>query len=108
MPEYWCRQSGDQWNWELGKQGVLLNQDPYANRVEYSFTKLNDIKPDMIEKRPRTLVKWQRSSPKIRKARLVKSSVRRKASSLFTIVIATRRILKKYALSQLFSITCYD
>lgn len=34
---------------ELGKQGVLLNQDPYANRVEYSFTKLNDIKPDMIE-----------------------------------------------------------
>jgi len=34
---------------ELGKQGVLLNQDPYANRIEYSFTKLNDIKPDMIE-----------------------------------------------------------
>ncbi len=34
---------------ELGKQGVLLNQDPYANRVEYSFTKLNYIKPDMIE-----------------------------------------------------------
>ncbi|PFG45314.1 hypothetical protein ATG66_3596 [Vibrio sp. ES.051] len=34
---------------ELGKQGVLLNQDPYANRVEYSFTKLNDVKPDMIE-----------------------------------------------------------
>ncbi len=34
---------------ELGKQGVILNQDPYANRIEYSFTKLNDIKPDMIE-----------------------------------------------------------
>ncbi len=34
---------------ELGKQGVLLNQDPYANRIEYSFTKLNDVKPDMIE-----------------------------------------------------------
>ena len=34
---------------ELGKQGILLNQDPYANRVDYSFTKLNDVKPDMIE-----------------------------------------------------------
>ncbi|MGC9424119.1 SIMPL domain-containing protein [Vibrio sp.] len=34
---------------ELGKQQVLLNQDPYANRIEYSFTKLNNVKPDMIE-----------------------------------------------------------
>ncbi|CAH1527550.1 conserved hypothetical protein [Vibrio rotiferianus] len=34
---------------QLGKQGILLNQDPYSNRIEYSFTKLNDIKPDMIE-----------------------------------------------------------
>lgn len=33
----------------LGKQGVLLNQDPYANRVEYSFTQLNEVKPDMVE-----------------------------------------------------------
>lgn len=34
---------------QLGKQGVVLNQDPYNNRVEFSFTGLNDIKPDMIE-----------------------------------------------------------
>lgn len=34
---------------KLGKQGVILNQDPYSNRVEYSFTKLNDVKPDMVE-----------------------------------------------------------
>lgn len=34
---------------ELGKQGILLNQDPYSNRVNYSFTQLNEIKPDMIE-----------------------------------------------------------
>ena len=34
---------------ELGKQGVLLNQDPYSNQANYSFTQLNDIKPDMIE-----------------------------------------------------------
>ncbi|MEI2564670.1 SIMPL domain-containing protein [Vibrio metoecus] len=34
---------------QLGKQGVVFNQDPYNNRVEFSFTGLNDIKPDMIE-----------------------------------------------------------
>lgn len=34
---------------QLGKQGVVFNQDPYNNRVEFSFTGLNAIKPDMIE-----------------------------------------------------------
>ncbi|NGZ13669.1 SIMPL domain-containing protein [Vibrio aestuarianus] len=33
----------------LGKQGIVFNQDPYNNRVNYSFSGLNDIKPDMIE-----------------------------------------------------------
>ncbi|EHA1125629.1 SIMPL domain-containing protein [Vibrio navarrensis] len=33
----------------LGKQGIVFNQDPYYNSVVYSFTKLNDVKPDMIE-----------------------------------------------------------
>lgn len=27
----------------------MFNQDPYNNRVNYSFSGLNDIKPDMIE-----------------------------------------------------------
>ncbi|MDF2153260.1 SIMPL domain-containing protein [Vibrio sp. CAU 1672] len=34
---------------QLGKQGVVFNQDPYENRIEYSFTQLNDVKPEMIE-----------------------------------------------------------
>ncbi|QIL86786.1 SIMPL domain-containing protein (plasmid) [Vibrio sp. HDW18] len=34
---------------QLGKQGVVFNQDPYNNRVEFSFSALNEIKPDMIE-----------------------------------------------------------
>ncbi|AUB85948.1 SIMPL domain-containing protein [Vibrio anguillarum] len=33
----------------LGKQGIVFNQDPYNNRVDYSFSGLNEIKPDMIE-----------------------------------------------------------
>ncbi|EKO3482172.1 SIMPL domain-containing protein [Vibrio fluvialis] len=34
---------------QLGKQGIVFNQDNYNNRVEYLFSGLNDIKPTMIE-----------------------------------------------------------
>lgn len=34
---------------ELGKQGIVFNHNSYSNRVEYSFTRLNEIKPEMIE-----------------------------------------------------------
>ncbi|MGL4735303.1 MAG: SIMPL domain-containing protein [Enterovibrio sp.] len=34
---------------ELGKQGIVFNSEQYNNRVEYSFSKLNEIKPAMIE-----------------------------------------------------------
>lgn len=34
---------------ELGKKGLILNQDPYQSRATYTFTQLNDIKPMMIE-----------------------------------------------------------
>jgi hypothetical protein len=34
---------------ELGKQGVIISGDDYQFRTEYMFTRLNDIKPEMIE-----------------------------------------------------------
>lgn len=34
---------------ELGKQGVVLSGDMYQARTEYLFTRLNEIKPDMVE-----------------------------------------------------------
>lgn len=34
---------------ELGKQGVTLSGDEYQVRPEYLFTRLNEIKPEMIE-----------------------------------------------------------
>jgi hypothetical protein len=34
---------------ELGKQGVIISGDDYEMRTEYLFTRLNDIKPEMIE-----------------------------------------------------------
>ncbi|MDR8392911.1 SIMPL domain-containing protein [Aliifodinibius sp. S!AR15-10] len=34
---------------ELGKKGITLSGDEYQVRTEYLFTRLNDIKPEMIE-----------------------------------------------------------
>lgn len=34
---------------DLGKQGIALGGDEYSQRAEYMFTKLNEIKPAMIE-----------------------------------------------------------
>ncbi|MGA9574285.1 MAG: SIMPL domain-containing protein [Lysobacterales bacterium] len=38
---------------ELGKEGVAFTGDAYQNQVEYLFTRLNDIKPEMIEEATR-------------------------------------------------------
>jgi len=34
---------------DLGKSGIAIAGQDYNNRTEYLYTKLNDIKPDMIE-----------------------------------------------------------
>lgn len=38
---------------ELGKKGVVLSGQEYQAQTEYLFTKLNDIKPEMIEEATR-------------------------------------------------------
>jgi hypothetical protein len=38
---------------ELGKEGVAFTGDAYQNPVEYLFTRLNEVKPDMIEEATR-------------------------------------------------------
>ncbi|MGL4677077.1 MAG: SIMPL domain-containing protein [Brevinema sp.] len=34
---------------ELGKQGIVFLENKYDNPIQYLFTKLNEIKPEMIE-----------------------------------------------------------
>lgn len=34
---------------ELGKKGIVLTDDGYQNATEYLFTRLNEIKPEMVE-----------------------------------------------------------
>ena len=38
---------------ELGKQGIVLTGNNYAAQPEYLFTRLNSIKPQMIEEATR-------------------------------------------------------
>ncbi|PWN05957.1 SIMPL domain-containing protein [Rhodohalobacter mucosus] len=34
---------------DLGRQGITISGDEFSNRTEYLFTRLNDVKPMMIE-----------------------------------------------------------
>jgi hypothetical protein len=34
---------------DLGKKGIVFSGDAYQNQVQYLFTRLNEIKPEMIE-----------------------------------------------------------
>lgn len=38
---------------ELGKQGIVFTGDSYQSQTEYIFTRLNDVKPAMIEEATR-------------------------------------------------------
>lgn len=38
---------------DLGKQGLVINADDYGNATEYLFTRLNEVKPEMIEEATR-------------------------------------------------------
>ena len=38
---------------ELGKKGIVITGDNYQSQTEYLFTKLNDVKPEMIEEATR-------------------------------------------------------
>ena len=38
---------------DLGRQGIVLMSDSYQARTEYMYTRLNDIKPEMIEEATR-------------------------------------------------------
>lgn len=38
---------------ELGKKGIAIGGDEYNQRVQYMFTKLNEVKPAMVEEATR-------------------------------------------------------
>lgn len=38
---------------ELGKEGIVFNRDDYEAKPEYIFTKLNEVKPGMVEEATR-------------------------------------------------------
>ncbi len=69
---------------ELGKQGIIFSGNEYENRPQFLFTKLNDIKPKMIEeatiKARQVAIKFAKDSDsklgKIKRARQGQFSIR--------------------------------
>ena len=68
---------------ELGKQGIAFTGDPYQNQVEYLFTRLNGIKPEMIEEATRNAREVAQKFAEDSRSRLGK--IRRASQGQFSI-----------------------
>lgn len=68
---------------DLGKKGIALGGDEYSQRTTYLFTKLNEIKPQMIEEATRNARAVAEQFAADSKSRLGK--IRRASQGQFTI-----------------------
>ncbi|RRS10549.1 MULTISPECIES: SIMPL domain-containing protein [unclassified Pseudoalteromonas] len=92
---------------ELAKQGIAITKDDYQNRVEYLFTGLNDIKPEMVQeatqKAREVAVKFAKDSDsvlgKIKSARQGQFSIRDRDSNTPQIKIVRVVTSVEYYLS---------
>ena len=92
---------------ELAKQGIAITKDDYQNRVEYLFTGLNDIKPQMVQeatqKAREVAVKFAKDSDsvlgKIKSARQGQFSIRDRDSNTPQIKIVRVVTSVEYYLS---------
>ena len=57
---------------ELLKQGIAITGGDYRYNVQYDYTGLNDIKPQMIEEATKTHGRQPLNSPRTRTANLVR------------------------------------
>ncbi len=89
------------------KQGIAITKDDYQNRVEYLFTGLNDIKPEMVQeatqKAREVAVKFAKDSDsvlgKIKSARQGQFSIRDRDSNTPQIKIVRVVTSVEYYLS---------
>lgn len=68
---------------ELGKQGIVFTGDAYQTQTEYLFTRLNEVKPEMIEEATRTAREVAEKFASDSKSRLGK--IRKASQGQFTI-----------------------
>lgn len=81
---------------DLLKQGVAIIDGDYRYTTQYSFTGLNDIKPEMIEEATVAARLAAENSPKIPTANWEKYGGPIRDSSSSAIEMKTHRISKKY------------
>ncbi|MGR8922033.1 MAG: SIMPL domain-containing protein [Gammaproteobacteria bacterium] len=68
---------------ELGKEGIAFTGDAYQNPVEYLFTRLNEVKPEMIEEATRNAREVAQKFAEDSQSRLGK--IRRASQGQFSI-----------------------
>jgi len=68
---------------ELGKEGIAFTGDAYQNPVQYLFTRLNEVKPEMIEEATRNAREVAQKFAEDSDSRLGK--IRRASQGQFTI-----------------------
>jgi len=68
---------------ELGKQGIAFTGDAYQNPVQYLFTRLNDVKPAMVEEATRNAREVAQKFAEDSQSRLGK--IRRASQGQFSI-----------------------
>ncbi|MCD6117968.1 SIMPL domain-containing protein [bacterium] len=68
---------------DLGKQGIVFSGDEYSISTEYIFTKLNEVKPEMIEEATRKAREVAEKFAKDSKSHLGK--IKRASQGQFTI-----------------------
>ena len=66
---------------ELLSQGIAIAPNDYSYPIQFDFTSLNKIKPQMIEQATKTLARLRRSLQRTAKANSVKSSRHSRACS---------------------------
>ena len=68
---------------ELGKQGIVISGNEYQNQTEYLFSRLNEIKPGMIEEATRNAREVARKFAEDSQSRLGK--IKRASQGQFSI-----------------------
>ena len=82
---------------QLVEMGVAIAAADYDSQVQYEFTSLNKIKPQMSKRLPRTRASPARNLPAIRIASSVKSRMQRRVSLILLIATMLRLISRKCA-----------
>jgi len=90
---------------QLGKQGIVITGGNYDSQTDYIFTRLNEVKPEMVEEATRKAREVAENFPLIHKVPWGKLNVRPKGNLVLVPGIKTTHISRRFGWFRQFSIT---